>query len=292
MFKYFRVDGWSLNNLRNSTFYLNHHSAFNDPFECRCEVRKGFPQLGDTSGRFADVLRAWGFEKIDDKDALEYYEDYVFSLDGGEPDIEHYIDCARITCFSRRPDNLLMWAHYADGLRGFCVEFDRREIADSLGNAKIYDVSYVETPSVVDASVMAVLHDQWYFNNEAFVEVDALSKRFDEDRKWELSLYEAGIEDAYSQLQDLYQKMLATKPLAWSYEEELRLIDCCSRDNCAGVILPYPTSAVVSVILGEKITQEHENAIVGIVSQHFPTAKIKKAIRVNGSFDVHIVDYV
>jgi Protein of unknown function (DUF2971) len=29
-----------------------------------------------------------------------------------------------ICCFSETYDNILMWAHYADGHRGFCLEFD------------------------------------------------------------------------------------------------------------------------------------------------------------------------
>jgi hypothetical protein len=29
-----------------------------------------------------------------------------------------------VACLSEQPDNLLMWAHYADMHRGFCLEFD------------------------------------------------------------------------------------------------------------------------------------------------------------------------
>jgi hypothetical protein len=29
-----------------------------------------------------------------------------------------------VACFSAAADNLLLWAHYADGHRGFCLEFD------------------------------------------------------------------------------------------------------------------------------------------------------------------------
>lgn len=292
MFKYSSVNKYSLANLENHQIFLNHHSFFNDPFECRCSILTGFPSLDDTSGRFADILRAWGFEKTDDKDALENYEEYISSLDGAEPDIEHYIESARITCFSKRSDNVLMWGHYADGLRGFCIEYDADLIIDAQENSNIYQVLYAELPSVVDASVMAVLHDQWYFNNEAFSEVEALAKRLSQDRVYELSLYEGGIKSSHFQIQELYQKMLATKPLAWSYEEELRLIECAPREDCSGITMFYPRSAVKSVVLGERITKDHEQALVSIVSKNFPTAKIKKAIRVNGSFDVHIVDYI
>lgn len=29
-----------------------------------------------------------------------------------------------IACFSAKVDDLLMWSHYADGHRGFCLEFE------------------------------------------------------------------------------------------------------------------------------------------------------------------------
>jgi hypothetical protein len=291
LFKYFRFDEWSIRNLRDNTLYLNHHSFFNDPFECRCEIRTGFPKLGDGSSRFADVLRAWGFERADDEVALENYDEYMISLEGTEPDIEYYIDSARITCFSRRPDNLLMWAHYGDGLRGFCIEFDEGQILASQENANLYEVLYAESPSVVDASVMAVLHDQWYYNNDAFFETEALSKCLGNDKSFELSLYESGIKDAHDQIQELYQKMLATKPIAWSYEEELRLIDCSQREDSLGITLPYPVSAIKSVVFGEKISRDHEQAIVEIVSQMSASIELKRAVRVTGSFDVHIAAF-
>lgn len=289
LFKYFRCDEWALKNLRDNNLYLNHHSLFNDPFECRCEIRTGFPKRGDGSSRFADVLRAWGFERADDETALENYDDYVFSLEGSEPDIKYYIDSARITCFSRRADNLLMWAHYGDGLRGFCIEFDADEITAYHDNANVFEVIYADSPSVVDASIMAVLHDQWYFNNDAFYEVQAISKRLGKDKIFELSLYQVGINKSYDKIQEIYQKMLATKPVVWRYEEEIRMIDCSPRENLFGVTMTYPVSAIKSIIFGEKISRNHEEVIVEILSRKLPSVKFKKAVRVDGSFDVHIV---
>ncbi len=291
MFKYLRFDEWSLSNLISNNLYLNHYSSFNDPFECRCEIRAGFPQLADSSARLADVMRAWGFERPDDEVAVENYEDYISSLEGAEPNIAYYIDSARITCFSKRPDNLLMWSHYGDGLRGFCIEFDKEIIASLNHDANIYNVAYADSPSVVDTSVMAVLNDQWHFNNDAFFETEAMAKHTGKDRSFELSLYEADIKAAYEQIHEVFQKMLATKPMAWSYEEELRLIEFSKQAGRLGVTMRYPDSAIKSVILGEKISQVHEQTIFDILTQKkIPHARLKRAIRIDGSFDVHIID--
>ena len=41
-------------------------------------------------------------------------------------------------CFSKGDDkslcNSLMWSHYSDGLRGFCLSFDRRKLLDSFAS--------------------------------------------------------------------------------------------------------------------------------------------------------------
>jgi hypothetical protein len=39
-----------------------------------------------------------------------------------------------VTCFSETVDDLLMWGHYADGHRGFCLEFDTAD--PLLGSVK------------------------------------------------------------------------------------------------------------------------------------------------------------
>lgn len=290
MFKYFRVNEYSLGNLAESNLFLNHHSSFNDPFECRCEILSGFPSLEVESPRLINILNAWGFERADDEVVRENYDDYVESLESSEPNIEYYIDNARIGCFSKRQDNLLMWAHYADGLRGFCLEFDSQKLIPPDQDAKIYEVLYENEPAIIDASVMAVLHDQWDYHNDAFFETQALAKYRGEGRNYELSLYEAGVKDASYRLGEIYQKMLATKPVQWSYEEELRLIDFAPRTGQSGTLMFYPENAIKSVIFGEKMTRDHQQLVQGILHAKALVVPLKKAVRGDGNFNIHIVD--
>lgn len=46
-----------------------------------------------------------------------------------------------VCCFSEVYDSLLMWAYYADGHKGFCLEFDTSDSAF----AKIHKVEYIES---------------------------------------------------------------------------------------------------------------------------------------------------
>ena len=41
-------------------------------------------------------------------------------------------DTTGVSCLSESKDSLLMWAHYANNHRGFCVEYDLLEINRSL----------------------------------------------------------------------------------------------------------------------------------------------------------------
>ena len=49
---------------------------------------------------------------------------------------EHTGKTYGLFCLSKRPDNLALWAHYADDHRGYCLEFA------NLGNLNVYEVSY------------------------------------------------------------------------------------------------------------------------------------------------------
>ncbi|WFU31299.1 DUF2971 domain-containing protein [Bradyrhizobium brasilense] len=58
-------------------------------------------------------------------------------------------DSIRIACFGSERDNLLMWSHYGDGLRGFCIVFDEKLMVGARPEGYITDVA-----------CLAVAHDQ------------------------------------------------------------------------------------------------------------------------------------
>ena len=289
MFKYCPVNAYSLSNLENNQLFLNHYSFFNDPFECMCEVLYGFPKLEDRSERLIEVLNAWGFSDPDEPLVVELYDEYAESLEIAEPAIDYFLENARIGCFSSRGTNLLMWAHYADGLRGYCIEFDRDLIIPEGVDARVYQVLYADKPSVIDASLMAVLYDQRHYNNDAYFDVSTRAKYYGKDFSDELEMYDNGFREASDRLREIYQKMLATKPLSWGYEEELRIIDLAKRTDLLGALMTYPLGAIKSVIIGEKMSRENEEVIRKMVQYKNAGIRLKKAVRVVGSFEIHLV---
>ena len=72
----------------------------------------------------------------------------------------------------KNADNLLMWAHYDNGLRGFCLEFDKDFILTDEVNANIFEVLYENKPSTIDTAVSAVLIDQADYHEDAIYDTE------------------------------------------------------------------------------------------------------------------------
>ena len=55
---------------------------------------------------------------------------------------ESIINEFRVVCFTRDPDNLLMWSHYSDGRRGCVIEFELLE------EYEVHKINYRDKPLV------------------------------------------------------------------------------------------------------------------------------------------------
>jgi hypothetical protein len=122
-----------LENLKTCTLWLSAPDAFNDPFDCAVDVV--LKELDD-----ADIVRVFEFinqdtSMTDDLKAKlaihgapspqhRQIVERSIGADAMRPKIEMLRGLYGIACLSAKNDDLLMWSHYADGHRGFCLEFD------------------------------------------------------------------------------------------------------------------------------------------------------------------------
>ncbi len=94
---------------------------------------------------------------------------------------------------SKRPDDELLWAHYAESHSGYCVEYDLERIRVEPRNQWSYlEVEYLELPPAIS--------------------IADLVKAGDNDSK-------------------LITKLLGTKSKRWEYEEEFRILTTASGKN-------------------------------------------------------------
>lgn len=258
---------------------MNHYASFNDPFECWCQVVSDFPKPEEKSERLQSILDAWGYGSIPlEGDEAEQYIEYVDSLNGLQPNIDSAIRAARITCFSKRNDNLLMWSHYANGLRGFCVEFDDLLVVeDDEHLAEIHEVIYQDNPPIVDTALIAMLSDQIQFHSQV-VDLADTEEEADEYNKW--------LDISVNRNNEIYQRMLATKPSNWEYEEEVRLIYQTMSDGINGEFYSYPMKAVKSIIFGERMPSKQQEVLRNVFDKFQHTVEYKIAKRVEGKFEV------
>jgi hypothetical protein len=216
---------------------------------------------------------------------IESFAEYVASLTEYPWSIvEAAKRSARISCFSETGDNLLMWAHYADGLRGFCVEFDGAELTRGTpAGAEIFKVRYQAAPEPFDLCVYEVAHDQWEWHEDQLFE--AQRKRLsivgdleDEFRDW------ANTSRAVTR--EMYAKLLATKPIEWQYEREIRLIFHSAADDQQGVLFRYPAVTVKSVIIGDKMSDDHRAVLSSALERAGLDVSLSVAKRDPSSFRV------
>jgi len=188
IFKYYKFNKYSIDSLKKQELFCNHYQAFNDPFECWAIIHEEIPDPVYEPKRYMNLLKIWGYDPGPDSIEDQLVKDYFDEIAMYQPNINATIDDARITCFSETGNNPLMWAHYGDGLRGFCVEFDETEIKTiERTHLKVIPVQYLDNPPVVDAMACALVNDQIWYNQTAIDEASASN-----DKSW-LDVYKDNI---------------------------------------------------------------------------------------------------
>ena len=126
--------------LTTDQVWASNPTQFNDPYDCRQtqdfaappeEWEKHVDQR--IVGRFAELLRAEGKLPPQREEKLKAlgeevkkeakYNDPAVQAGMGRR-MQESLDKARILCLCETQTNPRLWAHYSDGHRGFCLEFD------------------------------------------------------------------------------------------------------------------------------------------------------------------------
>lgn len=155
IYKYCPADS-AVSIIKYNSFLMKNPTDFNDPFECCPQAVHSTLDIHKE-----DLMRRENLKK--------YYDEAV--KNGFSGDIQHYIDWltdrgifdniynqvkrdkrklaelaftlaegyakeVRMTCFSKNPNSVLMWAHYADQQKGCILAFSRHI------SKRLYDVKY------------------------------------------------------------------------------------------------------------------------------------------------------
>jgi hypothetical protein len=138
------------------------------------------------------------------------------------------------TCFSRSPDVIPMWAHYAENHKGFLLEFSEPRLAEAFPESIFQDVTYSDAPS-------EYLTDMLY-------------------RAFRIGKYRY----IYLLRQGVYHAAYFTKATCWAHEQERRMVTTETevREASGLLLLDAPVKSVSSIIVGSKATDETKEELL------------------------------
>ncbi len=219
--KYYVVDRTTYREERiftHNEIYFPSPKKFNDPYDCR--------------------LPTMSFE-ASDRTWLNYYSKHLGRAKAEQKIREdHHKDPAHqkkffirfqnkifelgVLCLSEVPDNILMWSHYSNGHKGFCLQFENIDIrAQKIKYSETYpEINYLLTPvddqirlTLLTKSIHWSYEKEWriieykhgsgtcafpkekitgvIFGSEIKPEIKQLIKKWIYDREPQINIYEA-----------------------------------------------------------------------------------------------------
>ena len=149
-----------------------------------------------------------------------------------------------VSCFTEKPNNMLMWSHYADKHTGICVEYDFSKMFSSVPNSMLFPVSYSTQRPVLPIEKVCKMKSREFISDA----------------------------DAFKVLFPDILKSFVIKSSIWDYEKEWRHIVFTSDMKNRVVCLPI----ISAIIIGINISPENEKKIVEIAKRkQIPLYKAK-----------------
>ena len=295
LYKFSGPTEYALQNLENGVIFCQHYSAYNDPFEFWSNIYEGIPDPKVEPERFTAALRAWGFQVdsiaearsyADDDDTKNYFDECIEYA----PPFGRIRKSMRIACFGSEHDNLLMWSHYGDGLRGFCIVFDEPSIANADPEGYLLDVAYLQVPPTVDSLVYGIAWDQDWFSQTAVDETTtAIEYQGRKDLQAEIPMYEEACAEAVRMMHDIWRHAFGTKPAEWSYERERRLLVQSGHEDELPILRKYPFEAIKQVVVGERMPLDYRRRLEAVLSKACGDVPVATASRSSSTYGLEIV---
>lgn len=183
-------------------------------------------------------------------------------------------DIARMTCFSETNKNPLMWAHYAAGHTGFCVEYDIKKIK--------------KDPYGLLEHLFPVIYNDKRFIGKNY---NSLGESLDELR---FAIKDNVCYDGIEELDDILPFVLL-KGSIWSYEQEWRIVYTLKQSydinekTLYGGNIEFP--CISAVYLGYQIDAEVKENIVEICKRISTSEKEVKVYIAKLSYDAYDIEF-
>lgn len=270
----------NLSDVSNRLVWLADPSMFNDPHDCELSIGDDFDlyvleKMAQDESLFTEdewsiiykarkrhrsITSPDVFKIINLNNRWESFENMRNTL---KREIDRYLSFLksskyRIACFVQDWGNPyeyddLMWAHYAQSHKGFCVEYDVEGIFDP-SKFREYSVFYMDHLNNFYNGLLSIKQQQQILTN-GFFPVVYSSKRQIIPSGY---AYRIGIGCNSSRIKNdveiKFLRSLLTKNLIWKYEREWRLIVCDELVKNLNYKIPFPFAK--AIIPGHSASRE------------------------------------
>ena len=186
IYKYQPFNHYSLINLIKRQFYFSKPENFNDPYDCdppfkiakAHRTQKNIKTLYDRIKNSRSDRSTFDMKYLtDEKPNKRFVNDFIESELSIKEQIRSKVG---VTCFSKHVNEILLWSHYADMHKGFCLEFDTGvPIMEGQQKTELYEVKYSKSnsyrrldildilnkPDVIEVLLTTKSH-QWHYEKE------------------------------------------------------------------------------------------------------------------------------
>jgi len=271
LYRFSAFNSLNLDAIANNSFFFSQRDQVNDPLDCnppitcptysefRARLKKLIGELKNCSDEFIDLFQ---HEEVIEATYSPFKD--IAQLKGL---LTQQADNVGILCFTKEYDNPLMWSHYADGHRGFCIGYDIKYDDTHMWNEiNLFDnecvllrgVEYSSKPIDVVIMYMALLHFMLRNarNSSGFLEFDSAYKVLG---------FENISKVIFSHLSVFF---LSHKHTSWNYENEVRLL-AMPRDNRSNSGLKQSKSSLLrKVYFGAKMPMSQKKTLTKLLSSN------------------------
>ena len=223
--------------LTKNEIFLSSANLFNDPFDCEVTVKYDNLSKAEVIKRNIDYLKKVQPELkrkerrtlARKQEKLKFYKDpdHIKWFDQYKKD---YNDNFGIYSLTSDCENIVMWSHYANSHKGFCVGFETKKLNES------FKIIFNQTGLIID------LYKVEYQKEYPKLMIQDFEKNDPEE---------------------LIIKPLIIKSEYWKYEKEYRLI----LTNNVNLPVQLYEGIIIKVILGCKMPDKHKDEIINILNK-------------------------
>jgi len=159
IFKYYSLNEYNFESIRDKYLYFPRPSDFNDPFDCNSELISFINENSKLKTNHKKIK----------KNFVDKFEN------------------TGVCCFSRSKESILMWSHYATKHQGFCIEFRANKNIDGINPLDVNYVSEFRKAEYFEKAERAIFHllftksDEWKYEQELRIALTNIQS--EEDRK-------------------------------------------------------------------------------------------------------------